>query len=125
MQYIILSSVACLAVPYFSTLSHKRQTFWINITKHEIHVLIFSATFVSNTSQSKKNRQDIIINVLKSSGEGPTILVSFNEILTFLTDFQKYSNSKLHENLSGGSQVVPCGCTDDKANSQFFNCKHA
>ena len=48
---IILSSVACLALQYFSTLTHKTK---IEI-EHEMCVLIFSATFVWNTSHSKKN----------------------------------------------------------------------
>ena len=44
---IILPSVACLAVPYFSTLSHKRHD--------KMCVLIFSTTVVWNISHSKKN----------------------------------------------------------------------
>jgi hypothetical protein len=50
---ITLSSVACTAVPYFSTLSHKiseRQNL-LNIKC----VLIFSKTFVGKISHSKKN----------------------------------------------------------------------
>ena len=44
---IILPSVACLAVPYLSTLSHKRHD--------KMCVLIFSTTVVWNISHSKKN----------------------------------------------------------------------
>ena len=35
--------------------------------------------------------------------------------------FERYSNTKFHENSSSGSRVVPCGRTDrqDKANSRF------
>ena len=49
--------------------------------------------------------------------------------------FEKYSNIKLHENPSGGNQVVTCGWTDeqtgrqtdrhDEANSLFHNLANA
>ena len=51
----IISSVACLAIPYFSTLSHKRHDFRNRVTEHKRWGFIFSTTFVCNISHSKKN----------------------------------------------------------------------
>jgi len=55
LRSIVLSRVPCLAVPYFSTLSHKGFDFRKNVTEHKECVLSFSTTYVSNISYSKKN----------------------------------------------------------------------
>ena len=49
-------SVVCLALPYFSPLSHKRNNFRKKkVIEHKMCVLIFSTTFVRNIPHSKKN----------------------------------------------------------------------
>jgi hypothetical protein len=46
MRNILLSSVACLDLQHFSTLSQERHDFRENITEHKMCVLIFSTAFV-------------------------------------------------------------------------------
>jgi hypothetical protein len=46
MLRIVLPSVACPALPYFSTLSHKRHDFREKVIEHKMCVLIFSTSFV-------------------------------------------------------------------------------
>jgi hypothetical protein len=54
MRRIILSSLTCLAVPYFSTLPHKRHDFRDYVFEHKMCVLIFSTSFFRSISHYKK-----------------------------------------------------------------------
>jgi uncharacterized membrane protein YhaH (DUF805 family) len=55
-HHITLSSVACLAVSYFFTLSHKRRHVLKKFIEHKMCVVIFFIVFVCSISHSEKNR---------------------------------------------------------------------
>jgi hypothetical protein len=74
--YTVLPSVACVALPYFSTLSHKRQDFYIYVTEHKMCVLIFTTLF-SETFLIIRIIQRFIIHLHRSSCKVPIILVRF------------------------------------------------
>jgi hypothetical protein len=74
---IILSSVSCLALPYFSTLSHIRYDFRENIIEHKMCVLVFSITLSEIFLILRRIQRDIIINVHRCFCKVPVILVRF------------------------------------------------
>jgi hypothetical protein len=99
MHGIVLSSVACLSLPHFSTLSHKWQNFWKKFIGHKMCVLIFSTSLSETFFILRRIQQDTITNSSMSSCK-----VSF----IFSTDFLKDSNIKFHENSSSRSRAVLC-----------------
>jgi len=74
MRRIILSSVPCLVLKYFSLLPHKRHDFR-NIIEYKMCALIFSTTEVFLIL--KRVQQDIITNIQSSSCKVPIILAIF------------------------------------------------
>ena len=110
------SSVACPAVQYFSTLSHKRH----NLKKKKKilnvqYVFWFPLQILSETFIILKGLQwHIIINVHRSSCI-VLILIRVRWNLNFSINYRKLWNIKFLENPSGGSRVVPCGHTDRRS----------
>ena len=92
MHLTILSSLASLALPYFS-ISQKHQDFrWrgeggVEFIEHKICVL-FSLKFPSETSVILRIiQQHIVTNVHTSSRKAPVILIRFYLKLNFLETF--------------------------------------
>jgi hypothetical protein len=74
---VVLSSVACPAVPYFSTLSHKGYDFQVKVFEHRMCVLIFSTVLCETFLNLRRVQRDVIVNVHRSSCKVPVILVRF------------------------------------------------
>jgi len=71
----IVMCVACLAPPYVSTLSHKRQDFKNIVTEHNMRFFLYY--FSEMFHILRRIQRHIVINVLMSSCEVSVILVRF------------------------------------------------
>jgi len=109
MRRIILSSVACLVVPHFFTLSYIRHDFRQNITEHKICVLIFCTALSSKFLILRRIQPDILSKIYKGLHvKHPLFLSGLNETLFLSTDFLKTITYEISSRRRG----VPCGLTD-------------
>jgi len=99
----VLSSVAWLALYYFSTISHKRHDFRKTFVEYKMRLLIFSANFVRNISHSKNNlaRYDKIYFGLYV--KYPLFFLILRKLEFSQQIFEKCSNTKFYENSSSRS----------------------
>jgi hypothetical protein len=84
--------VTCLAVPYFSILSHKQHSSHGEVTDYKMCFLIFSKIVSENSLILRRIQQEIITNLHQSSCNHVKYLLllsEFNQTLIFLTIFEK------------------------------------
>ena len=109
----IFSSMACPALRYFSTLSHKRHDLEKKKSYLTQNVCWCSLQLLSETSHSKKkwaryDKKCISVFMYRTLYSCQILM----ELEFSLQIFIKSSIIKFHENPSSGSHVVPCGRTD-------------
>jgi hypothetical protein len=114
---IILSSVACPAVQYFSTLSHN-ETILKKILNVQC-VFWFSPQFVSEIFLIlRRTDQDFIKNICWSLCKVPVILTRFWWNWNLFDGCLKNSNIKFHQNPSSRSREAPSGRRDGLVDRQ-------
>ena len=77
MRHIVWLSVACLAVPSFSTVSHKRDDFRKILFEHKVCLLIFCTISSGTFLILRRTGRNMIKNVHLSSCKVPVIPVRF------------------------------------------------
>ena len=75
---IILSSMACLPLQYFSILSDIRQDFREKVVGHKICVVIFFKALSEICLTLRIIQRDVIINVYMSSRKSPINELEFS-----------------------------------------------
>ena len=117
MRCSVFSSIACPALPYFSTLSRKMHDFRIKAIGHTVCVCViwFCLEILSETFLIlRRTEWYITTNVHRSAYNLPVIIAKFYWNLNFLYRFsrKKLLSNKFHENSSSGSRFIPRGWTD-------------
>jgi hypothetical protein len=80
MRRVILSSVICLALQYFSTFSHKRKFRKTNVIENKMCVLILPTNLSETLLILGRNGRDIIIMYTGLYVEYLLLLSDFNEL---------------------------------------------
>ena len=94
-QRIILSPVACPAVPYFYTLSYKRHDFRKNITEYKMCILIFSTSASEDFSFYEEFSKILSSMYKRFHVKHPLFVSDFNKTWIFLTGFRKNTQNKI------------------------------
>ena len=106
MRRFISWTVACPAVPHFSTLSHKGHVFRKKKVLNTKYVLIFSKIFFSDIFLIlRRTERNMNINVYWSTCKYQLFLLYFKEIWIFLADFRKIMKYKFSWK---SFQLEPC-----------------
>jgi hypothetical protein len=83
-------SMACLTLPYYSILSHKWHSSHAEVIDHAMCILIFSKILSQNSLILRRIRQEIIMNLHRSSCNHVKYLLllsDFNQTSISITDF--------------------------------------
>jgi hypothetical protein len=102
----LLSSVTCLAAPYFSTFSHKGMIFRGKMLLNIKCVFLFSVQLLSETFLIvRRIHQNVVMNVHRSSCKVAIILLRFQWNFNFLDRFLKNIQISEYENPFSGSEL--------------------
>jgi len=117
MRRIILSSVACLFLPNFFTLTHKKKVFRKRVIEYKTRVFISLQLFSKTYRILSRTERDMITNVYWSLCKVFVIVARFECNVNFLDRFPKNTqNIEFLENPFSGGRVVQCGRTDRRKN---------